>query len=42
MSANMPFLARFAMRPSEGESNAAGPENGTLVTRVARETTDDR
>ena len=41
MSANTPFLARFARSASEGESHATGPKNGTLITKVARETTDD-
>ena len=46
MSANAPFLAKFAKAPSKGapESNSANStsEKGTLVTKVARETTDDR
>ena len=46
MSANAPFLAKFAKRPSKEESGSMSgnetPEKGTLITRVRRETTDDR
>ena len=46
MSANAPFLAKYAKRLSEKEveSNLAKgtSEKGTYFTRVARETTDDR
>ena len=46
MSANAPFLAKFAKAPPKGapESNSANStsEKGTFVTQVARETTDDR
>ncbi len=45
MPANTPFLAKFAKAPAKGrpESNSdnPGPEKGTLITKVARETTDD-
>ena len=46
MPANAPFLAKFAMTPAKGESGSKSdnqsPEKGTLITRVRRETTDDR
>lgn len=46
MPANVPFLAKFAKRPSKkkDESNTATAlsEKGTFVTKVNRETTDDR
>ena len=45
MSANEPFLAKFAKVPSEGapESNPRNSttEKDTVVTKVSRETTDD-
>ena len=43
MSASAPFLAKFAKPPSkqEAKSNSTS-EKGTISTRVARETTDDR
>ena len=46
MSAIEPFLAKFAKAPSKAapESNSANStlEKGTIVTKVERETTDDR
>ena len=46
MPATVPFLARFATRLSkeevESSSNKAASEKDTLVTKVDRETTDDR
>ena len=43
MSANAPFLAKFAKPPPKEEAKAnSNYEESTLVTRVARETTDDR
>ena len=46
MSANVPFLAKFARRLSkeEAESNLGNTasEKGTIITKVNRETTDDR
>ena len=46
MSANVPFLAKFAKQPPKDEeklnSGSAVSEKGTNVTRVNRETTDDR
>ena len=43
MSVNAPFLARFAKPASreEPKSNSTS-EKGTIFTKVARETTDDR
>ena len=45
MSANEPFLAKFAKAPSTGarESNSRNSttEKGTIITEVAKETTDD-
>ena len=45
MSANAPFLAKFAKAPSKeaAGSNSANPtsEKRTIVTKVERETTDD-
>ncbi len=45
MSANAPFLAKFAKAPSkdEAKSTSANPtsEKRTIVTKVERETTDD-
>ena len=42
MSANAPFLAKFARPPlrEESKSNPTS-EKRTLITKVARETTDD-
>ena len=46
MSANRPFLAKFAKKLSEeeAESNSAigASHKETYITRVERETTDDR
>ena len=46
MSANKPFLERFAKRSPEDQSNSdtakGTSKNDTISTRVARETTDDR
>ena len=46
MSASAPFLAKFAKRPSKEESGSKSgnetPEKGTFITKVSRETTDDR
>ena len=45
MSANAPFLAKFAKVPSKeaAGSNSGNPtsEKRTIVTKVERETTDD-
>ena len=41
MSANAPFLAKFAKAPSKDEAKS-NSNPGTISTRVARETTDDR
>ena len=43
MSANAPFLAKFA-RPTSREEAKPNPtsEKRTLITKAARETTDDR
>ena len=40
MSANSPFLAKFAKAPSKDEAKS-NSNPGTISTRVARETTDD-
>ncbi len=45
MPANVPFLAKFAKRPKEASGSKSSNEvqnKGTISTRVARETTDDR
>lgn len=43
MSENSPFLAKFAKPDYRQEAMAnSNSEKGTTVTRVARETTDDR
>ena len=46
MSVDTPFLAKFAKRTSDEEihpnANDQDPRNGTYITRVARETTDDQ
>ena len=46
MPANVPFLAKFAQSSSQkkDKSNAGTTpsRNGTLITKVSRETTDDR
>ena len=45
MPANVPFLAKFAQRPpkkkDKSDPGTAPSKNGTLITRVSRETTDD-
>ena len=41
MSANAPFLAKFAKATSKDEAKSSS-NPGTISTRVARETTDDR
>ena len=40
MSANAPFLAKFAKPPSKDKAKS-NSNPGTISTRVARETTDD-
>ena len=46
MPANVPFLAKFARRPSakrdKSNTDTALSKQGTLFTAVSRETTDDR
>ena len=46
MPANAPFLAKFAepvpKKTDQPKTSAAVAEKGTLVTKVNRETTDDR